>query len=87
MSDEIFRLLPVLISPVSHYKLPHSENGNGLRQSWKEGLTEVGKEGRREGEGAREECTSTASPLRKTVEERAIQEIPTRNRISANILI
>lgn len=47
----------------------------------------MGKEGRREGEGAREERTSTASPLRKIVEERAIQEIPARNRISANILI
>lgn len=35
----------------------------------------------------REEHTSTASPPRKIVEERAIQEIPTRNRISANILI
>lgn len=57
MSDEIFRLLPILISPVSHYKLPHSENGNGSRWRWrwrwrwKEGLTEEGKEGRRDGEG------------------------------------
>lgn len=37
MSDEIFRLLPVLISAVSHYKLPHSENGNGWRWTRKEG--------------------------------------------------
>lgn len=53
MSDEIFRLLPVLISPVSHYKLPHSENGNGSRWRWrwKEGLTEVGEGGRKAGWG------------------------------------
>lgn len=55
MSDEIFRLLPVLISPVSHYKLPHSENGNGWRWRWrwrrKEGLTEAGEGGRQDGDG------------------------------------
>lgn len=89
MSDEIFRLLPVLILPVSHYKLLHSENGNGLRWRWREGPTEVerGKREGQEGRGGAEECTSTAGPLRKILEERTTREIPTRNRISANILI
>lgn len=53
-----------------------------------EGGADRGREGGKAGwGGGQEECTSTASPLRKIVEERAIQEIPTRNRISANILI
>lgn len=37
MSDEIFRLLPILISTMSHYKLLHSENGNRLRRvGWRD---------------------------------------------------
>ena len=87
MSDEIFRLLPILILPVSHYKLLHSENGNRLRRRWREGVTEVGEEGMGgEGRGA-EERASTTSPLRKILEERTTREIPARNHISANILI
>lgn len=87
MSDEIFRLLPILILPVSHYKLLHSENGNRLRVGM-EGGTDRG-EGKREGWEGRgvEECASTTSPLRKILEERTTREIPTRNHISANILI
>lgn len=87
MSDEIFRLLPILILPVSHYKLLHSENGNRLRWRWREGLTEVGGKGKDRRGGGVEECASTTSPLRKILEERTTREIPTRNRISATILI
>lgn len=87
MSDEIFRLLPILILPVSHYKLLHSENGNRLR--WRRGGTDRGKakKGREEKGRGVEECASTTSPLRKILEERTTREIPTRNHISANILI
>lgn len=63
MSDEIFRLLPVLISPVSHDKLPHSENGNGWRWG-REGGADGGGEGYLAGGGGGGH-TSTASPLRK----------------------
>lgn len=54
MSDEIFRLLPILILPVSHYKLLHSENGNRLRWRWRGGTDrgrEKGKDGPEEGGG------------------------------------
>lgn len=38
MSDAILlRLLPILISAMSHYKLLHSQNGNRLRWRWREG--------------------------------------------------
>lgn len=85
MSDEILRLLPLLILPVSQYKLLHSENGNRLRWRRREGVTEVGH--RKGWEAEREGSASTSSPLRKILEERTTREIPTRNHISANILI
>lgn len=45
-----------------------------------EGGADRGREkGKEEGEGGVEECASTASPLRKIVEERTIRGIPTRN--------
>lgn len=87
MSDEIFKLLPILILPVSHYKLLHSENGNRLRWRRREGATEVGEKAKDGRGGGAEECASTTSPLRKILEERTTREIPTRNHISANILI
>lgn len=67
MSDEIFWLLPILILPVSHYKLLHSENGNGLRWGWREGLTEVGgkKEGW-QGERSGGVCIDNQSPKKNT---------------------
>lgn len=67
MSDEIFRLLPILILPVSHYKLLHSENGNRLRWRWREGLTEVGekREGQK-GRGSGGVCIDNQSPKKNT---------------------
>lgn len=51
-----------------------------------EGGTDRGREKGR-GEEGRAESASTTSPLRKILEERTTREIPTRNHISANILI
>lgn len=53
-----------------------------------EGGTDGGREKGKDGRGGGvEECASTTSPLRKILEERTTREIPTRNHISANILI
>lgn len=54
-----------------------------------EGGTDRGRETGRgaEGRGERRKSASTTSPLRKILEERTTREIPTRNHISANILI
>lgn len=53
-----------------------------------EGGAERGREkGKDRVGGGVKERALTTSPLRKILEERTTQEIPTRNRISANILI